>query len=156
MNAQDSEKKTLDKQKISNLENQINGYDRSIADANARITKISRAYDSLVQFQSNVRMAHDNFCTVTSKHKQILNPLTSMSSENKCAKNYNKGMNKTLTGFGNNVVGLAFVGLSASIARKLSQYRNDISIAQSNIDIWNRSKADCQNKIKQEHDKVKE
>ena len=152
---QDAIYNAIDDQKINLLENQINAYDNRIAEANTRINSMSRAYDSLVQFQTEVRKTHDNFNTVTSKHKKILAPLDSMAHDCKGAKSYGQGMHKTLTGFGNNVVGLAFIGLTASIQRKLRQYSSDISATQRNIDTWNRNKSECQDRIKQEKDKEK-
>lgn len=87
-----------------------------------KINTYKRELEALKEFKRSVGTAKDGFYSVNRDKKSILSNLDAVKAESKTAALYQKGMRESLTGIGEGVVSIAFLGLGFSVQMKINDY----------------------------------
>ena len=87
-----------------------------------KINTYKRELEALKEFQKSAGSSKDGFNSVNRNKKSILCNLDAVKTESKTAALYQSGMKDSLTGIGEGVVNIAFLGLAFSIQMKINDY----------------------------------
>lgn len=122
--------------------------ENDIRSTNSKIRKIENLYESLRKFKSDVTRSQEDFSGINKRKGDILEPLKTVSDHNNAANRYYKGMKRSLSGIGMNVVGTSFSGLVAMIDAKLRSYKSQLTTADRRLSSLNDSLTETEKEIR--------